>query len=141
MSSEENKKIVHRLFTEVFNNKNLTVIDELVDDNYVNHAFKGVPPGPTGFRMVVEMFNTAFPDAHMYIDDQIAEGEKVVGRGRFTGTQSGEFQGIAPTGRAIDMSYIDIFRVENGKLVENWVAMDQLGMLQQLGVIPATENA
>jgi predicted ester cyclase len=73
---------------------------------------------------------------HVTLEDEIAEGDKVITRGYFSGTHQGEFQGIPPTGKQIKVSYIDIWRVENGKLVENWIQMDMVGLLQQLGVIP-----
>ena len=82
-------------------------------------------------------FAAAVPDARYTVEDMIAEGDRVVSRFTMTGTQTGEMQGIPPTGKQCKVAGIDIFRVVDGKIVEHWDAVDQLGMLQQLGVIPA----
>lgn len=83
------------------------------------------------------MFLAGFPDLRVVIEDEIAEGDRVVTRGQMQGTHQGDFLGIPATGKRIDIAYIDIWRLENGKAVENWVQMDMLGMMQQLGVAPA----
>jgi predicted ester cyclase len=70
------------------------------------------------------------------LEEELAEDDKVTTRGYFTGTHKGDFQGIPPTGKQIKVKYIDVWRITNGKMVENWVQMDQLGLMQQLGVIP-----
>ncbi len=137
MSTEENKALVHRLFEEAFNKKNASVIDELLDPNFVNYDFPAPAPGAEGVKQVTAMFLAAFPDMHVTIEEELAEGDKVITRGYFSGTHRGEFQGIPPTGKTIHVKYIDIWRVQNGKLVENWVQQDILGMMQQLGAIPA----
>lgn len=136
MSTEENKAIVLRLFKEGMNGWNPAVFHELIATNYVNHNFPAPAPGPDGFLQVMGMFHTAFPDMHITTEDVIAEADKVATRGYFTGTHRGEFMEVPPTGKQIKISYADAFRVENGKLVENWVQMDMMGMMQQLGVIP-----
>ena len=83
------------------------------------------------------MFLTAFPDFHVTLEDVIAEGDKVASRGVWRGTHQGNFMGIPATGKSVAVSYSDIWRFENGKAVENWVQMDMLGLMQQLGVAPA----
>jgi predicted ester cyclase len=137
MSTEENKALVHRLFEEGMNQNQGSVVDQLIATNYVNYDFPSSAPGRQGFQQVIGFFRRAFPDMHVTLEDEIAEGDKVVTRGYFSGTHQGEFQGIAPTGKQIHVKYIDVWRLENGQLVENWVQMDMLGLLQQLGVIPA----
>lgn len=133
---DQNKALVRRLFEEAFNKRNMSVIDALLGVNYVNHDFPAPAPGIEGFKQVVALFTTAFPDMRVTIEEELAEGDKIITRGYFTGTHKGVFQNIPPTGKSIKVKYIDIWRIEKGKLVENWVQMDQLGMLQQLGVVP-----
>ena len=79
--------------------------------------------------------HSAFPDLQMNVEDMIAEGDKVVARVRMSGTHQGEFMGIDPTGNRVEISGIDILRVADGKIVEHWGNFDDLGMMQQLGVI------
>jgi len=83
------------------------------------------------------MYLTAFPDLHFTVEDFIAEGDKVVARLTVRGTQQGIFMGIPPTGKHATVTAIDINRMAGGKSVEHWLNMDTLGLLQQLGVIPA----
>lgn len=133
---EQHKALVRRIFEEGINQNKQGVFDELIAHSYVNHDVPAPAPGPEGFKMVIGMFLAAFPDMRVTIEDELAEGDRVVTRGYFTGTHNGEFQGIPPTGRQIKIKYMDTWLVEDGKLVENWVRMDELGMMQQLGVIP-----
>jgi steroid delta-isomerase-like uncharacterized protein len=137
MSAEQNKALVRRGFEEGMNQHNLNVFDELLAPNYVNHNMPAPAPGPEGFRQVVSMFLTAFPDFHVTLEDVIADGDKVATRGTWRGTHQGEFMGIPATGKSVAVSYSDIWRIENGRAVENWVQMDMLGLMQQLGVAPA----
>lgn len=82
------------------------------------------------------MFKAGFPDLHATVETAIAEGDQVATRGYITGTHKGPFMNIPPTSKSIKVTYTDIWRIENGKAVENWVQMDMLGLMQQLGVIP-----
>ena len=136
MSTEQNKTLVRRIFEEGINQNKQDVFDELIAPSYVNHDIPAPTPGLDGFKMVIGMFLAAFPDMRVTIEEELAEGNKVITRGYFTGTHKGDFQAIPPTGKQIKVRYIDIWLVENGKLVENWVRLDELGMLQQLGVVP-----
>lgn len=135
MSTQENKALLRRLFKEVWNEGNLATVDELLAPDYVLHDPAKLVRGPEGFKAYVSAFRAAFPDLHATIEDQIAEGDKVAMR--FTGhaTHKGEFQGIAPTGKQIMLTGINIQRIVDGRIVENWVNLDTLGLLQQLGVI------
>jgi len=141
MSTEQNKTIVRRIFDEIVNKGNLGVADELLAADYVNHDFPAPAPGAEGFKLVTTMFRSAFPDIVVTLEDEFAEGDKVVTRGVFAGTHTGEFMGIPATGRKVTIKYLDIWRLENGKAKENWVQMDLLGLMQQLGVIPAPGHA
>ncbi len=136
MSTAENKAIDRRFTEEVWNRGNLAVVDELMRADYNGHD-PTIPTGSAGFKQFVLMYRSAFPDVHLTIEDQMAEGDKVVSRWTAHGTHRGELMGIAPTGKQITVTGINIERIANGKLVEGWSNYDTLGMLQQLGVIPA----
>ncbi|MBE7553639.1 MAG: ester cyclase [Anaerolineales bacterium] len=138
MSTETNKTVLKRFFEELFNRGDLSVADEIVGANYVNHnAVPGETPGREGLKAFVTYLRTAFPDVHFTVEDQIAEGDKVVTRWSVTGTQQGEFAGIPATGKPINVTAINIHRVSNDQIQEAWLNWDTLGMMQQLGVIPA----
>ncbi len=142
MSTEENKALTRRLIEEAFNKRNLGMIDEFASPNAVDHAAPpGTPPGPEGFKQMPGMFLNAFPDLNITIEDMIAEGDKVVGRFAFRGTHRGEFMGIAPTGKQVNVTGIEINRIVDGKFVEHWENFDELGMMQQLGVVPPPEQS
>ena len=135
MSTEENKELVRRAFAAMTSG-HLDQLGELLAPDVVNYSFPDTR-GVEGFTQVMGMFITAFPDMEMHMDDSIAEGDKVATRGYFTGTHKGDFMGIPATGKSIRVSYTDIWAVKDGKLAENWVQMDILGMMQQLGVAPS----
>ncbi len=134
--SEQNKAIVRRIFEQGMNQNKTSVFDDLIAHNYVNHNMPAPAPGPEGFKQVLAMFTKAFPDMKVTLDEVVGEGDKVSTRGKFTGSHKGEFMGIPATGKKITVTYIDIWRIQNGKAVENWVQMDMMGMMQQLGVAP-----
>ncbi|MEW5961844.1 MAG: ester cyclase [Chloroflexota bacterium] len=137
MSAEQYKTLVRRLFGEAVNKGDLSVVDELIGPGYVNHNFPAPAPGTEGFKQVITMFRASFPDLYVTLHDVIVEGDKLSTRGSWRGTHQGEFMNIPATGKQVTVSYIDLWRMENGKLVENWVQMDILGLMQQLGVAPA----
>jgi predicted ester cyclase len=139
--TEANKARLRRGFEEGMNQKKLDVFDELLAPNYVNYNMLAPAPGPAGFKQVMQMFLTAFPDMHITIEDEFGEGDKVGTRGYFTGTHQGEFMGIPATNKPVKVAYIDLWRMENGLCVENWVQMDMLGLMQQLGVVPPSGQA
>src|SRR5690348_16473355 len=137
MSAEENKRILARGF-DALNKQDVNTFAEDIGEGYVNYSFPDAR-GPEGFRQMIGMFFAAFPDMHVDVADMIAEGEKVASRGTMRGTHRGEFMGIPATGKPIEIGYSDVWRFENGKAVENWVQMDILGMLRQLGVARSEE--
>jgi predicted ester cyclase len=137
MSTETNKKIVHRIFEEGINQNKPGVFDEVIAATYVNHDFPVPAHGAEGFKMVIGMFKAGFPDLNVILENTLAEGERVASQGYFSGTHQGEFNGIPATGKSVKVKYIDLWRIENGKAVENWVQMDMIGLMQQLGVMPA----
>jgi steroid delta-isomerase-like uncharacterized protein len=139
MSIEENKAAERRFYEEVWGKHNLDVVDELVVPEVVEHnpAVPGQGRGREGFRQTVAMALSAFPDMQITIEDLVAEGDKVVVRWMGRGTHRGEFIGILPTNKQVTPAGIDIWRYEGGKRVESWRQWDLLGLMQQLGVIPA----
>ena len=134
--SEENKAIFRRYVEEVGNEGHLDLVDEIFSD-YVSHQPDGsvLQRGPEDVKRFMGEFRSAFPDFHTTIEDQIAEGDRVATRWTMRGTHEGEFRGIAPTGKQITVTGIGIFRFSDGKVVESWDNFDQLGMMQQLGVV------
>jgi steroid delta-isomerase-like uncharacterized protein len=140
--SEENKAVARRIIEEVWNKKNLDAIDELIAADYVDHTLPpGLPAGREGARAFIGTYLNAFPDVKLTIEDMITEGDKVVTRWTATGTHTGELMGIPATGKRITVTGLDITRFSGGKSVEFWGQFDQMGMMQQLGVIPAPEEA
>jgi len=138
MTTEANKASARRFVDEVVNRGNLALIDELLAPDFVDHsASPGVPPNREGAKTFFAMLRGAFPDLHVKVEDQIAEGDKVVQRTTAHGTMKGEFAGMPPSGKSATWQAIHILRFENGKTVEHWVVQDQLGMLQQLGFAEA----
>ncbi len=136
MSAEENKAIVRR-YREIHNSNNLAALDQIVDANIVSHnGVPGLPPGLEGGKMVHNMFLSAFPDSQVTTDDLIAEGDKVVERFTFRGTNKGSFMGAPPTGKQVTSTGMSVFRIANGKIVEHWGENDALGVMQQLGLVP-----
>jgi steroid delta-isomerase-like uncharacterized protein len=140
MSTEDNKAVVRRWVNEVLNTRDVSdqsAAYELVGADFVGH-FPGQPPleGLEAYRQFGALYFSAFPDLQITPEDLIAEGDKVTMRYGWRGTQKGELMGIAPTGKQVVTSGISILRVANGKIVEQWDSFNNLGMLQQLGVIP-----
>jgi steroid delta-isomerase-like uncharacterized protein len=138
--SEQNKAIAARIPLEAFNQGKLEVIDEVIADNHVDHATRppGVPSGKEGIKVLAKSLRSAFPDLKIVIDLQVAEGDLVVQHATSTGTMKGEFAGMPPSGKTAKWEAIHISRIKDGKIVEHWMVQDQLGMLQQLGFMPAT---
>ena len=134
--SERNKIVVRRAIEEVYNQGNLDVVDDLVSSDFVAHASLEDIHGSAGMKQFVASLREAFPDLHLTIDDQVAEGDRVVTRWTAHGTHTGTFQGIPPTGKQGTMSGIDIDRVVDGKAIECWTNADYLGLMQQLGMVP-----
>jgi steroid delta-isomerase-like uncharacterized protein len=142
MSAEDNKRLVQDAFARLFNVGELALAEELVSEDFLNHdAPPDVPRGPAGLRGMVTMLRTAFPDIRYDTEELIAEGDKVVARTTMSGTHTGPFFGIPPTGRRVVQAQIHILRFVEGKAVEHREVRDDLGMLQQLGVIPAIRDA
>jgi len=138
MSSEQNKATVRRFYDEVINQNNVAVLEELHGDKYVSHD---LPSDPAALKSFIGSFHAAFPDGRITIDQMIAEGDAVALRATYRGTQTGRFQDIPPTGKAVTVPAQDMYRVVEGKIVEHWGGPNQLSLLQQLGVVPVPGQA
>ena len=140
--AQENKAVSRRVAEEIFNGGKLDLADELYAPDYVLHD-PSLPEdlhGPEGLKQYAAMNLGAFPDVRVSVEDQIAEGDMVVTRWTATGTHTGELLGIPPTGRRIEISGITINRYSGNRIAEDWYQSDDLGMMQQLGVIPSPEE-
>ena len=141
--SEENKEKARRLIEEAFGQGNLQIVEEVLDPDFVCYdpnSEAGEVRGANNIKQEIEYFRQAVPDLTYTVEDQLAEGDKVVTRYTASGTHQGEFFGVAPTGKRIEMSgiQIDRFDEENGKMVEEWPEYDLLGAMKQMGAIPQT---
>ncbi|HYP40332.1 MAG TPA: ester cyclase [Chloroflexia bacterium] len=137
MASEQHKELYRRFIEECFTGGNLALVDEIIIADAVDHqAPPGAAQGVEGVKQVISMFRAAFPDLQVTVDQMIAEGDTLAGRFTMSGTHQGEFMGIPPTGKRMEITGIDVVRFENGKMVEHWGNSDDLGMMQQLGLIP-----
>ena len=142
MSARENKTTVRRFVDEVQSEGNIDAIDELCSPEFVNHsAPPGVPSNCEGVKQLTAMFRQAFPDSYFTVEDMVAEGDKGPTRKTFYGTHQGAFMGIPPTGQQVSIGLIDIVRIADGQVVEHWSMVDNLGMMQQLGVIPGSRQS
>ncbi len=135
--SEENKALVRQWFEEV-DKGNPTAEDTFLSRDYIDHAppLPDMPPGPEGVKQANALLRAAFPDILHTIEDQIAEGDKVMTRLGGRGTFQGEILGIPPNGKVVDIKGIAVHRIANGKLVEHWAVSDKLSFLQQMDAIP-----
>jgi steroid delta-isomerase-like uncharacterized protein len=136
MSVEENQELVRQMFERAINQRDPSVFESFIDTSYVNHDMPAPEPGPEGLRAVMGAFFAAFPDMRIVVEQTVGEGDIVCTRGYFSGTHDGEFMGIPATGKKVNVKYMDMWRLDEGKAVENWVRLDMLGMMQQLGVVP-----
>jgi predicted ester cyclase len=120
MSLEENKAIMRRVIEQILNQGELSVIDELFAPTFVDRSSPDQPPGPEGVRAYIAAVRAGFPDLRVDIDDLIAEGDKVVVRTTWQGTHQGPYGTMPPTGRRVRRTMIQIFRLADGKIVEEW---------------------
>ena len=138
--SEANKALVRRWFKEVWNEGREETIDELFAANGIGYGLGDTEvalKGPSEFKPFVRNLRGGLPDIHMTIEDLIAEGDKVTIRITVTGTHQGNQLGVAPTGRKVHIEGLVVVRIANGQIVEGWNSWDQLGLLRQIGALPA----
>jgi predicted ester cyclase len=144
MSAEENKALIRLYYEEIDaaakDDRGTSFLDDFISPNFVNHnAPPGFTPDLEGLKQANEHFLAAAPDGYHVVEDMIAEGDKVITRLSAYGTHTGELFGIPPTDKQVSMTAIAIHRIENGKIVEHWSEVDNLGLMQQLGVVPTPE--
>jgi len=137
-----NKELLRRFYKEVYVDWDMSLVDAVVSPRFTSHDWPDSgPTGPRAFRQYYAAIRAAVPDARYEVDDLIAEGDRVVVRWRLLGTHEGSFQGIAPTGRAIELKGIAIYRVDGGKLMERWVVSDLHGLLEGIRASSAQERS
>ena len=136
MPAEDHKRLVLRFYEEVWNRGNVDVALEVFAEDYVRHDLRPTRaiPGGEGQRTIAEDFRRAFPDLRMSVDLILAEGDLVAARWTTTGTHTGPWADVPPTGKTMTFSGVNVFRFEDGKVVELWNHRDDLGLMQQLGV-------
>lgn len=146
MSTEENKAIVERFYEELWNQRRLDVADEIIAPDCLTHQLRsgaevsGVPRGPEAVKHHIEEWLGGFPDLRFDVEQIIAESNQVVSRSRLHATHTGTWLGLAPTGKQISIRMIVIQQIINGKIAADWVLVESLGLLQQLGLVPTIEE-
>ena len=137
MSEAENKTIGKRFNEDVWGTGDEAALEELFAPDLVDlGALPGQTPDPKGHKQTLAVFRSAFPDLNVTTDDIIAEGDKVVSRWTARGTHQGELMGIAPTGKEVTFTGIEVLRIAEGKVVERWAETNDLEVMQQIGAIP-----
>jgi len=135
MSTDENKALILRFYEQVWDQGNTDVAYEVFADDYVRHDLRPTAalPGPEGQKRIADDFRAAFPDLRVKVDLVVGGDDFVVGRWTTTGTHLGSWAGLEPTGREATFSAANIFRFENGKVVEIWNHRDDFGLYEQIG--------
>jgi len=142
MTADEAKALVSRIADEIWNQGALEVCDEIMAPDARYHG----PHMPNGegtretWKRAIGMYLAAFPDSHVTYEDMVVAGDTVVGRWSAKGTHQGPLPGLEPTGKAIRIEGITIYRLAEGKIVEAWEQLDMLGMWEQLGVMDLPGN-
>jgi predicted ester cyclase len=138
MTLDDNKRLARRALEEVYARGNVDLADELVDPGFLDHepAHDEGPTGPASVRSTVERLHGAFGELSFDVEDEVAEGDKVVQRVTMSGRHTGPLMGREPSGRQFAVRHIYVWRVADGKLIEHWGSRDELGLLQQLGLLP-----
>jgi steroid delta-isomerase-like uncharacterized protein len=142
VSTEENKAVVQRWFSDVVSQGDMSSLDAICavchpSFEMVQGVVEPAPQGIDGLKGLIATLRTAFPDLHATVDEQVAEGDKVVSRVTMSGTHEGEFMGIPPTGKSFTIPGVSIWEVRGGMLISEWVNWDSMGMMRQLGLAPA----
>ena len=133
MNAEQNKETVRRWIEEVWNTGNADLMDELMDENMLDHnPVPGLPPGRAARAQILAMFHAAF-EVKMHLDLLLADGDYVIDRWTASLTHKGEFMGLPATGKTAQLTGIDISRLADGKITETWHQEDIAGLMQQLG--------
>jgi steroid delta-isomerase-like uncharacterized protein len=137
MSAEENKTIVRRFFEEGPSKGNISAADDLLSPDFAMHVPLPASPGVEGINEVITACRAAFEHLNVTVEDMIAEGNTVAARFTARGVHKGNFMDLPATGKPITMTGIEIFRIKDGKIIELWGEANLLGLMQQLGIVPA----
>lgn len=141
---DDNRAVVRRFFEELWNGRRLDLACELFADDCVTHQLRsGAEPvasarDPETLKGHVAEWLGAFPDLSFGVEEMVAEGDRVASRLLMRGTHAGAWLGVAPTGRRVSVRMFTVHRIAGGKIVEDWVLVESLGLLQQLGLLPST---
>lgn len=143
MTTTTNKQLVEDFISALFTDGDLTAVDRYLDPDFVNHdpPLPGSPDGAAGMRQAAEVFRKAFPDWRSDLQHMIAEDDLVAEHFVAHGTHRGSVMGETPTGQEVALRGVNIFRIAGGKITERWGRLDDLGLLQQLGLGPASNVA
>jgi len=141
VSTDENKAVVQRWFSEVVSRGDMSSLDAicavcLPDFEMIRGVVEPAPQGISGLKDLITSLRTAFPDLEATVEEQVAEGDKVVSKVTMSGTHEGEFMGIPATGKPFTVPGVSIWEVRGGQLISEWVNWDSMGMMQQLGLAP-----
>jgi steroid delta-isomerase-like uncharacterized protein len=140
MSVADNKALVRRFLAALLDHKDATMVDAWLAPHYQRHLSPRTPPLPReGFTQRLARFYTAFPDTQNTLEDMIAEGDRVVVRVTLRATHRSVFHGVAPTGKQVTVSLVEILRIEDGQIVESWGGLDLGDMLHQLGAVVSVD--
>jgi predicted ester cyclase len=139
--SEHNKRLVRRALEEIYAQGNLELVDEIVHPDFADHdpAHPDGPTGPESVRQTVERLHDAFGELRFEVEDEIAEGDKVVQMVVMSGRHTGPLMGREPTGREFAVRHMNIWRIAGDRIVDHWGSRDDLGLLGQLGLIGMDE--
>ena len=146
MSAELNKVIVSRFYEELWNNRNISVADEIFAADCVTHQLRsgapsaGVSRSPEAVKHHVAEWLAGFPDLRFSVEQMLAEADHVVSRSVMHGTHTGTWLGIAPTGKQVSIRMFVVHKIVNGKIAEDWVLVEALGFFQQLEIVPSTQE-
>ncbi len=141
MSADRTDSLIRRMFDIAFNQGMFAVVDEVVAPDGVTHTPTwGTSNNREGLKQLIAMFRSAFPDLHCSVEDEINEGDKVAARWTIRGTHTGSFLGNSSTRRPIVVQGMIFARTANGQIAEGWTVLDQMSILQQLGIVPPSRH-
>lgn len=142
MTTAENKRIVTRIYDELINQERGEIIDEIfAQDVIVHDPLSGTSRGIDAFKGMMAFFNNAFPGHRVSVEGVIAEGEQVVVLHTHTAPNTGSFMGVPPTGKTVVVNGLELYRLQDGKIVEFWRKDDDASMLMQLGIVSMPQPA
>jgi steroid delta-isomerase-like uncharacterized protein len=139
MTDTADSGVINRFYEQLINRRDQRTLRELIGENIVMHDPTipgGVLRGREAFAQFVGGLLTAFPDMRMTAEDQVVQGNRVAARWHLRATHSGPLMDIPPTGREVNLEGMDFFTISNGEIVEMWVALDTLSLMQQVGALP-----